>query len=273
MRAFLLLAFITFATMATKASSDVHMFPDGSATQWIVELPQEIVGYVLFDCSTVENRISPLLRFITVGELATKGIQWASDYLAEEPAHKDWGISFIEIVKMGIFTIDDHSPEWPINGAAALWMARVASSDSTVNLDPGLSLQVLEFWIPDIQYVTYMLKRGYYASYGDVTLQEDKNGTWRGRIDVEGLHAEAHCTPTGPIIGGAGSSGQQSLFPPRFSTETGVVRVSLNGHRIQDCNEESLWQFSGDHALANGILVGSSTYQFGYNLLGGVIFR
>ena len=100
--------------------------------------------------------------------------------LAEHPAQADWGISFLEIVRTGTFTIDGRAPNWPEGGAAALWCARVAPSLPTADLGPGQPFLTLEFWMPDSSYVTYMRGKGYPASYGQVKLLQPTEGMWRG---------------------------------------------------------------------------------------------
>jgi hypothetical protein len=261
------------ALVGNEARAQVPALPDGADTHWVVNQPDEIVGYVLFDPATVEHRLPSTLRFITVGELAAGGVRWAVDYLAEDPMRGHWGISFLEIVRMGTFTIDARAPDWPERGAAALWFARVAPSDPTTNLGPGLPLLALEFWMPDSLYVAEMRARGHYATYGDVKLHQDPDGKWWGSVDIDGLSVAAECTPTGPITGGAGSSGMQALFPPRSSTVTSIVRVAFAGHRKQSCKEDSSWRLQGTHPLAGGVVPGPSTIQFGYDMIGGAYRR
>jgi hypothetical protein len=257
------------ALVANDAFAQLPTLPDGADTHWVVDQTEETVAYVLFDPATVKDRLPSNLRFITIRELAAGGVRWAGDHLTEEPSHGPWGISFLEIARMGTFMIDGHAPDWPRDGAMALWAARIAPSDSSTNLNPGRPLLVLEFWLPDSQYVAYMRDKGHYATYGDVTLRQDSSGKWWGSIGIDQLSVVAECTPTGPVTGGAGSSGMQTLFSPNLSAVTGVVIVAFAGHQIQTCNEDSSWKFEGTHALALGVPLGPSTFQFGYHLVGG----
>ena len=269
MRGSILISLAIFIFMANDTYSQVPALPDGAATHWIVDDPEEIVVYLLFDPATVSDRLPSNLRFITVGELAAKGVSWAVDHLAEERLHSSWGISFIEIVKMGRFVIDGHSPQWPPDGAIALWAARVAPLESSASLEPGRPLLVLEFWLPDSQYVAYMNKKGHYADHGDVALRQDTDGQWLGSIRVEGLRVTANCTVTGQATGGAGSRGMQLFIPPDTAGSTSLVRLAFAGHRIRNCKEGSSWEIEGTHALAQGVTVGDSTFQDGYDLVGG----
>lgn len=123
-------ALVLAPLVARGASPQVPALPAGAETRSIVQKPNEIVAYVTFDPTTVERRIPRALRVITVKELAATGVRWATDYLAEHTAHGHWGVSFLEIVRMGSFTIDGRAPNWPEHGAAALWCARVAPSDA-----------------------------------------------------------------------------------------------------------------------------------------------
>jgi hypothetical protein len=263
----LILASTTLLTIETCAQ--VPNLPDGVRTNWIIGQPEEIVGWVLFNPTTIERRLPTTLRFITVGELAAVGIGWAADYLSRNPSQGKWAISFLEIVRMRTFMIDGHSPDWPEHGAAALWFARVASSDPEVDLGPGQPFLALEFWMPDSLYVVYMQEKGHYATYGSVELYQDNEQMWRGTINVDGLNVVAECMPTGSVTGSAGSVGMQAIYPPRSASVTGVVRIAFAGHRIQQCEGNSSWNLQGSHPLAAGIVLGPSEFQFGYELQGG----
>ena len=163
--------------VAGASTAAVPVLPDGARTRWVVGQPQEIVTFLTFDPASVAGRLPGALRFITVDELAAGGVAWTTDYLAKHPSHGGWGVSFLEIVRCGTFTIDGRAPHWPKNGAAAMWCARVAASDSATDLGPGRPLLVLEFWVPDSAYATYMRRRGHYATFGDVRLLESADGS------------------------------------------------------------------------------------------------
>lgn len=243
--------------------------PEGSQTKWVVNNAEEIVQYLTFDPASVESRLPDNLRFITLKELADKNIDWATDYLSNHPTNSNWGVSFLEIVRMQSFTIDGLEPNWNEKGAIALWCARVASSDSAIKLGTGKPLLVLDFWVPDSSYVAYMRNKGHYASYGNIELYKDSNQTWHGSIRTDNLMVDMLCKPSGPVFGGPGSRGEQTLFPPASSLLSGVIHVAFAGHHEQECDSTSSWKFQGSHPLVHGILVGSSIYEFGYNLLGG----
>ena len=269
----LLVTLLCPALVAGAAAAQVPPLPEGAQTHWVVVEPQEIVAYVTFDPATVARRLPPTLRFITLGELATSGVRWATDYLADHPTHGTWGISFLELVRVGVFTIDGRGPHWPEHGAAALWFARVAPSAPATDLGPGRPFLALEFWMPDSAYAAYMRGKGHYATYGNVTLLQTSDSSWRGSVDVAGLTIVAECRPTGPVTGGAGSAGSQSFFPPHSSSVTSIVRVAFAGHRAQDCGGASAWRLHGTHPLASGVVLRPATFQFGYELIGGAYTR
>ena len=72
------------------------------------------------------------------------------------------------------------------------------------------------------------------------------------------------------IPGGAGSRGMQTLIPPKTAEVTSNVTVAFAGHQIQECREGNSWELEGTHALSKGVPLGPSTFQFGYELEGGV---
>jgi hypothetical protein len=267
-RKILLVSFVLSALLALRASAQIPALPGGAQTKWVVDDPEEIVGYLIFDPSTVQDRLPSSLRFITVGELAASQISWAMEHLDEYPAHAGWGISFIEIVRMGTFDIDGRSPKWLKQGAAALWCARVAPSDSTTELGPGQPFLVLEFWMSDSSYVAYMREKGHYATFGDVHLRKNASGKWSGSINVQGLSASCNCTPSSDVTS-SGSSAMQVFFPPAQSGITSFVRLALAGHQARQCNEEVVWKVKGAHPLAKGMMLGPSSFEFGYHLIGG----
>ncbi len=264
----LLVSFAFSSLLAVEALAQVPALPAGFQTKWIVDEPEEIAGYLIFDPATVGERIPSFLRFITIKELAADQIPWAKEHLTEFPAHADWGISFIEIVRMKTFEIDGRSPEWPEHGAAGLWFARVAPSDPKDELGPGKPFLALDFWMPDSAYVDYMRGKGHYASYGDVRLYKNSDGAWIGFIEADGLSAACECTLNRDFTG-SGSTGMQAIFPPARSGVTSVVRIAFTGHREQSCAEEACWKFRGVHPLVDGVLLGPSSFQSGYDLIGG----
>ena len=263
-----LITFIIFILHAACDKAQLPDLPDGALTNWIIEEPEEIVGYVIFDPVTVESKLPSSLRFITIGELAANKIPWAMEHLSEYPGRASWGISFIEIIKTKIFKIDGRQPQGPENGAAAMWFARVRESDSPMISNQGRPFLVLEFWLPDSSFVTYMREKGHYASYGDVRLQEHSDGNWQGSVKIESLNIKCECTLSDdkPEYG---SFGKQVLYPQAESGVTDIVRVVFAGHHTRQCKQEQCWTIEGEHPLASGVVLGSSSFQYGYKFKGG----
>jgi hypothetical protein len=264
---------VLFSLLATaNVLAQIPVLPPGAQTKWVVAGPEEIVTYMIFDPATVAERLPKNLRFITIGELATGNVSWAMEHLGKFPAHADWGISFFEIVRMKTFTIDGRSPNWPENGAIALWFARVAAADPAKDLGPGKPFLALELWLPDREYVAYMRGKGHYAAYGDVRLRKDADDHWLGSIEAKGLGVAAMCSPAGEIDR-SGSAGMQMIFPPANSGISGFVRIAFAGHQIQPCAAGTSWKFNGIHPLAKGMILGDDSFQFGYDLIGGAYLK
>ena len=269
----LIVALFCSALLPAETPLSVPVLPDGAHTQWVVSAPEEIVTYLAFDPATVRRRLPANLRFITIGELASGGVDWAREFLVQHPTKQQWGISFLEILRTGTFLIDGHPVVWPIHGAAALWFARVAPSAPESDLGFGRPFLVLDFWMPDRAYVDYMVAKGYYAIYGDVRLHQGSSGKWSASLAVEDLSITGECAPAGPVTGGPGSAGSQSIFPPASSSLTEVVRVAFAGHREQACGGIPFLTLRGKHPLARSIVLGPPTFQFGYELRGGTYPR
>ena len=264
-----LLALMVFSFLSgMTAPAQIPALPEGAQTKWVVAGPEEIVTYFIFDPATVAERLPKNLRFITIDELAAGNVSWAMEHLQKFPAHADWGVSFVEIVRMKTFEIDGRSPHWPENGAAELWFARVAAADPATGLGPGKPFLALELWLPDRDYVAYMRGKGHYAAYGDVRLQRDADDHWLGSIEAEGLGATVTFSPAGEIDR-SGSTGMQMIFPPANSGISGFVRIAFAGHQIQSGAAGASWKFKGVHPLAKGMILGATSIQFGYDLIGG----
>ncbi len=174
MKVVILLFFNILFLYSGSTYSQALTVPAGVQTRWVIENPEEIVQYITFDPSTVESKLPDALRYITINELALDNVGWAINYLDDYPSNGSWGVSFLEIVRMETFMIDDKLPDWPRHGAAALWCARIAPSDPSTSLGFGRPLLVMEFWMPDNAYISYMKDKGHYASYGDVSLYQDQ---------------------------------------------------------------------------------------------------
>ncbi len=268
-RRFLFSTLLSSSLLAADLPTNVPALPDGARTEWLVAGPEELVLYLAFDPETVQRRLPSHLRFITIAELASGGVIWAKDFLGQHPAKARWGVSFLEFVRARTFIIDGRTPAWPAQGAVALWFARVAPSDPTTDLGPGRPFLALDFWLPDRAYVSYMNRKGYYASYGVGRLSPSAQGQWSGSLAVEDLTISAECTPVGPVRGGPSSAGMQTIFPPASSAVTELVRIAFAGNREQACETAPSWTFRGTHPLASAVALESPTFQFGYNLNGG----
>lgn len=266
---FLVVALLTSPLLAVNLSAGVPALPDGAKTEWLVAGPEELVLYLAFDAATVQTRLPSHLRFITIGELASDGVAWAKDFLGQHPTKASWGVSFLEFVRARTFEIDGRAPAWPAQGALVLWFARVAPSDPAADLGPGRPLLALDFWLPDRAYVSYMSRKGYYASYGAGRLSPNAEGQWSGSLAVDGLTISSKCTPVGPVSGGPGSAGMQTIFPPASSAVADLVRIAFAGHREQACETASTWTFRGSHPLTSAVALEAPTFQFGYDLRGG----
>jgi len=266
--------FLAVASMPCAVSAQVPELPPGARSQWVVDHPVEVVGWVIFDPTEVADVLPSDLRFVTVSELATQGIPWAGAFLATHRDQRSWGISFVELFRAATFTIDGHSPTWGRDGAAALWFARVASTDSSqMDLGQGLPLLVLTFSMPDSAYAAYMRGKGYQAIYNPAHLAKDPEGTWKGAVELPGAQLTVACTPTGSIGGGPQDRGMQTLIPPASSSGSDLVRIAFAGHREQPCKEAAPWSLRGPSPLGRGIVVEPSVFQFGYKLLGGTYVR
>lgn len=254
------------------ASTGAQTAGDQAArNEWLISGPEEVVAWTTFDPTTVIARLPGFLRFVTVGELAGAGIPWAGRYLIGHPAHTGWGVSFVEVVRADTFAIAGREPNWPEHGAAAIWFARVVPKGGVGNLGAGLPLLMLEFWIPDTAYVTFMRHRGYYATYADVRLSR-QSGRWQGSVNAPGLTIRVACTPGNSESGGANSSGSQVLIPPKESGLNTVVQIAFTGHRERTCGESASLATGGRHPLRSAVAV-EAVFQYGYRLLGAPVRR
>lgn len=255
--------------LAAPAHAQIPQLPTGAQSRWVVGGPEEVVGYLTFDTATIHARVPRSLRLVSIGELASAGRSWAIAYLAAHPGHEDRGLSIVEIVHANVFVIDGREPNWPTRGAVALWFARVAWNGEPPVPGAGQPFLLFNLWVPDSAYVQFMRRRGYPAEAGRVWLERGEDGAVRGAVAVEGLTIAADCRPDGAVSGGPGSRGVQTFLPPEDSPIRSAITVAFAGHRIQGCREGAVWQVTGNHPMAQGTFVGFSSFQWGYDLVGG----
>jgi hypothetical protein len=255
-------------TIVSSIQAQNLTLPEGAKTKWIINNPEEVVSYLIFNPKTVKERLPSSLRFITIKELAQSNVSWAKKHLKKMPAHSNWGIAFIEIARMKKFEIDGRSPKFPEHGAVALWFARVEYKVPNKMPQYGEPLLALDFWVPDSNYVTYMRNKGYYSSYGEVYLQKNSNGKWIGSIKDDGLYVSCECLPSNNNIS-FGSNATQVIYPPAQSGIKDFVLIKLADHKEQTCKEGSSWIFKGSHPLVKSIILGPTSFEYGYSFLGG----
>jgi hypothetical protein len=255
--------FVIAVTLVTPwLRGQVPTLPEGAQTRLVIAGNEEIAVQLLFDTAGVADRLPDGLRFVTLADVASR-LPAAQGYLAAHPEHAQYGVSFLEIAS-GDFSIDGRKPQWPKNGANALWFAQVTSigqKDERVRGPEHLSLLLL---VPDKDYAKYMNTRGHYAQYGDVTLHRDKAGVRHGTIKTADLEVEAECTPTDQLR----TRGliYQTIYPPRETVNAFLV-LTVNGLRDGECR--GTWRISGTHLLSKAVVVGAPIFGCCGDLLGG----
>lgn len=246
--------------------------PPGALTEWIIREPEEIVAWLAVDVRDIDAALPAGTRYVTIGELAQRGIPWAAAYLGTHPLHAEWGVSFFEVVRAGTFTIDGVAPAWPVNGAAALWAVRVERDKANRPPLTAPAFLLLDFWIPDRAYVQMMRAKRHYAEYGRVALDLNE-GEWHGTVEAAGLSVDARCAPSSSTETSEGSAGMQAFYPPATSSDADLLIVSFAGHRIEECTTEMAWTFRGAHPLAKAVMIGPPSFQAGYTFRGAAYHR
>jgi hypothetical protein len=243
--------------------AQVPPLPEGAQTNWkIGGGTDEIAVQLLFDTSAVADRLPEGFRFVTLTDVASK-FPPAQDHLTAHPEHAQYGVSILEIAAQKLFSIDGHEPQWPKNGAIAIWLARVASTmkNELVRGQEHLSLLIL---VPDKGYVEYMRSKGHYAEYGDVTLRRDESGVRHGSIQTTSLQVDAACTPTVELK--THGSSYQTIYQPRGTVNTFLI-LAFNGNRDGEC--KGSWKISGENPLSKAVTVGVPVYACCGEFLGG----
>lgn len=246
--------------------------PPGALTEWIIREPEEIVAWLAVDVRDIATALPAGTRYLTIGELAQRGIPWALAYLGAHPSHAEWGVSFFEVVRAGTFAIDGVTPDWPVNGAAALWAVRVERDEANRPPLTAPAFVMLDFWIPDSAYVQMMRAKRHYAEYGSVALALHE-GQWHGTVEAADLSVDARCAPSPSAETSEGSGGMQAFYPPATSSDADLLIVTFAGHRIQECATEVAWAFRGAHPLAKTVMIGPPSFQAGYTLRGAAYHR
>jgi|SRR6266571_4702171 len=245
--------------------AQIPPLPDGAETHWEIDGVNEIGVRMLFDPSTVAERLPPGLRFQTLQEIAPKAAP-LQGYLAAHPEQAGYGISVLEVVRQRL-VIDGREPKWPQDGAVGLWFAKVTST-SLANERARGSADMFLFLLtlfPDRDYVEYMRRKGHYATYGDARLKKDESGMWHGTIQSADLRVEGACMPSTETLQKEGS-GSQTLYAPRGEGDHFLI-IAWSGHEDHECNGK--WTITGSHPLSKAVTMGSSIYACCYRLQGG----
>jgi hypothetical protein len=271
MRAAMIFMMVT-AVAAPRVRAQDPSLPSGALTEWIIREPAEIVGWLAVDVRDITAELPAGTRYVTIGELARRRVSWAVAHLGDHPSHAGWGVSFLEVIRAGTFTIDGRTPNWPVNGAAALWAARIERHQAGPSPIVEPTFVLLNFWIPDSLYVQRVRAKGHCAEYGHVTL-DLRDGRWQGIVEAADLSIAARCAPDPSAAVTEGSGGMQTFYPPANSGISELLRVAFAGHRIQECTPDVAWTFSGTHPLARTVMIAAPSFEAGYALRGGAYHR
>jgi hypothetical protein len=242
--------------------------PPGGTTSWVIEAPEEIVTFVLFDPESPAVRLPAGLRFVAARDARMPEIQ---EHLTKHPEHEEWAFSFIEITRQQAFVIDGEQPSLAENAGIGLWFAPVDASQLADAIDKDAfeaivasargAVLSLGIWVPDREFVEFIRARGHHAEFGQVTLVRDDTGTYRGEIQLDNLLIRSVATPQGEAQETPGG-GTQVLFAPGESVTSAVV-VAGSTARHRACTAD--WSKEGDHPLSRGVFVGP-TYMTTYDV-------
>jgi hypothetical protein len=241
----------------------VPPLPEGARTRWEIGGTDEIAIQLLFDTSTVVERLPEGLRFVTLADVASK-FPPAQAHLVAHPEHAHFGVSFLEIAHQDLFSIDGREPRWPKDGAIAFWAARVIPAGLKNDRARGQEHVLLLILVPDRAYVEYMKAKRHYAEYGDVSLRRDESGVRYGTIQTVGLQVEAKCKPTSELK--VGGPTYQTMYQPRGAMNTFLI-LAFSGNRDGEC--QGNWKISGSNPLTKAVIIGTSVFACCGSFLGG----
>lgn len=250
--------------MVMSSSAVAQQLPAGGTTTWVIDGPEEIVTFVLFDPKAPGVSLPAGLRFVLARDVPMPEIQ---EHLKQHSDHAEWAFSFIEITRQKAFLIDGKGPTLPENGGVGLWFAPVDPSQLAQEIPkekfdtiiaPSLgAVLALGIWIPDEEYVSYVRARGHHAEYGMVTLVRDSTGALQGEIRLDDLQVRGSAAPHGDWRDDP-EGGTQVLFAPGEMVVSAVVVVAANGGRHMDCTAQ--WSKEGRHPLSGGVFVGPTYF-------------
>lgn len=252
------------------------LLPPGGETAWEIRNVEEIVTFALFDPATPGVVLPKGLGFIRAADTPMPAIQ---EHLKAHPDHAAWAFSIIEITRQEAFLIDGRGPSDSKDGAIGLWFAPVDPSGIaeiipadvfTRIIGPAVgSVLGLGIWVPDREYVTYMLEKGHHGEYGQVTLAKDRDGVFHGEIGLDDLHVSVSAKAREGVQEDP-EAGTQVLFLPHTEVErVAVIAGALASHR--ECDAE--WSASGEHPLSKAVFIGP-TYLTTYGApLTGSLYR
>lgn len=250
--------------LSANSAASAQELPAGGTTSWVIDGPEEIVTFVLFDPETPGVSLPAGLEFVLARDVPMPEIQ---EHLKQHADQAEWAFSFIEITRSKQFLIDGEQPALPENGGVGLWFAPTDHSqlageipkekfDAVIAPSVG-SVLGLGIWVPDREYVAYMRARGHHADYGMVTLERDSTGAFQGEILLDDLRVRASALPIGDAQDDP-EGGVQVLFQPGETVESAVVVAAANGGRHMGCTAQ--WSKEGSQPLAGGVFVGPTYF-------------
>ncbi|MCP4659123.1 MAG: hypothetical protein GY856_27250 [bacterium] len=278
-RAIAVCLYVLTAGYGDQAWAQFGELPPDAVSHSEMDRSSELVLWLMFDPTLVQDQVPEGLRLLTLEELAAR-VPEIADHLKSHPQHRGWAHSVFEVIGTEGMRIDGRSAEFGPRGGLALWYAYAARTDDKDPRPRGGQTLNLETWISDHRLAASLREKGYSWKPATVELWPDDQGTMHGRLQAAGIEVVGTCRLEGAPeeLQVDDSPSYLTFWNPR--SEAGCFEIVTSyGHREQRCAAE--WKVAGEHLLARAFReraegndrISGTYYERDFFVLGGLYGR
>lgn len=273
---FVIIPIFLFVTPFIRA--EFGKLPPGALVSDQMGKTSEIVLYLVFDPSLIQEKIPNNIRLLLLAEMA-KNDREIDSYLQTHPEHKNWAWSFFEIIGTESLVIDNRTADFGQQGGMAVWYGLAEQKQPADPRARGTQMLVLGTWLSDTALASYVRRKGMPWENGEIKYWKDQEGVIHGHLNTKNIEVRVICRLRGkPYKPEIKLPAYQTFWSPLPYPNTFEV-VTFYGHRVQNCTAE--WTFKGSHSLVRaydsratgGLFISGTEYAWDYVLQGALYKR
>ncbi len=232
------------------AGTELGTLPPQQLAQSTAGPADELIGFLLFDPSRIQDRIPRGMRLRTLEEKSRDWPRLAA-YLEAHPDRRGWAWSVYEVIGIHAARYDSLDARFDSGrGGMAVWYPEVTAIGEADPRALGEQILALGSWVSDPALVDYMRSRSFPATPARLTFEWNESRA-DGALEADGLTIRGHCRLEGPSFvpwWGKDPHSFQTMWTPAGEGDTFEV-VTWAGHRSRKCRDAD-WRVSGTHPFA-----------------------